>query len=37
MLNCCPELTVIGRNSFFAAFFLHKINVNDNERKETHS
>lgn len=34
--NCCPKLTVIGRIFFFAAFFLNKINTNNNEGKKAH-
>lgn len=34
MLNCCPKLIVINRLFFFAAFFLNKININNNEGKK---
>lgn len=36
MLNSCTKLKVIGRLFFFAAFFLNKINIKNNEGKAAH-
>lgn len=36
MLNYCTKLKVIGRLFFFAAFFLNKINIKNNEGKKAH-